>query len=400
MKTVVLQERQSHPADEVGLSSADLKAIRAINPRLLSRDWDDQDRLLIVVGGYIGHLSVSPELEVILRPKVPIANLFGMLEYVTGLKLDEKTRNTFESDNIEEVFAKLADSLAGRVLRRCRQGLYRAYIPVVENLGCIRGRVNTLRMVTHPHLMDLECNFENHTEDIEENRILAWTLRRMCNMPFPETVLARVRRALASLRGSVELRHTPPSVCLDRAYNRLNESYRVLHQLCWFFLANAGPVFAKGSRRMTSFLLNVDSLFESFVAEWLRENLLIAGYGLAKKFPFRVEHMSFEIDMLMRAPDGTPLMVLDTKYKDVESPSHDDVNQVVTYAHSEGCTEAVLIYPSLVSKPLMEARFGSVRVRSLTFDLSNTSLNAAGESLLSQLIGSAPSVHTATDRTG
>ena len=400
VRTVRLRERETYLAGDVDLDIADLRAIKGVNSKVVSRSLDEQDRLEVTTGGFVGHLPISADLDLVFESKVPIANLFGMMELVSGLKLDDKTRSTFDSGDLEEVFGKLATSLARRVLQRCRHGLYKAYVPVTEDLPHVRGRMNVIRLATHPQRLDLECCFENHTEDIDENRIVAWTLRRMSGMPFREDVLCTVRRAISSLRGSVEISHAPPSACLGRIYNRLNEPYRILHQLCWFFLANSGPVFSRGERRMTSFLLNIDALFESYVAEWLRRRLLASGFRASKKFPFAVEHMNFEIDVLVHGPDGHPWAVLDTKYKDVDKPANADVNQVVTYAHAEGCSEAVLIYPSLVTRPLIDARFGSVRVRSLTYDLSNPDLDAAGESFVAQLFSGSSLFDELTFRTG
>jgi len=48
---------------------------------------------------------------------------------------------------------------------------------------------------------------------------------------------------------------------------------------------------------------------------------------------------------------GLPLCVVDTIYKAPEAPATSDVSQVVTYALSKGCSEAVLAYPTMPAKP-------------------------------------------------
>ena len=80
------------------------------------------------------------------------------------------------------------------------------------------------------------------------------------------------------------------------------------------------------------------------------------------------------------------LCVVDTKYKAPESPSTDDVAQVVAYAEAKGCTEAVLVYPVRLHRPL-DASVGDIRVRTLTFPLDGD-LDEGGEGLLESLLRS------------
>lgn len=386
MKIVRLRERDRIPVADSGLSRDEIRQIRRAKPGLISVAQDSDDRDVLLTGGWIGHLPVSQDLELILEPKVRLANLFGMMELVTGLKLDDTTRDSLEAGDIQEVFSRLARHLSMRIIRRSHQGLYKQYVPITEGLNHIRGRFNTLRLAAQPHKLDLECNYDNHTEDIEDNRILLSALRRMSTMPFRPEVLDVIRRAHSELRGRIEQKDCSPQICLNRRYNRLNEPYRILHQLAWFFLANAGPTFCSGDRRITSFLLNVDKLFEDFVASWIKDRLEREGLRVSPQLPFHIEHMDFRIDILIRDRDGYPLAVLDTKYKDEVEPSHADINQVVTYAHSNNCTEAVLVYPSPVRRPLLGTQtFGTVRVRSLVFDLASCDLGKAGDLFLRSL---------------
>lgn len=77
--------------------------------------------------------------------------------------------------------------------------------------------------------------------------------------------------------------------------------------------------------------------------------------------------------------------MIDTKYKIGESPSTDDVAQVVAYAEAKGCTEAALVYPIHLRRSL-DAHVGRIRVRSLDFPLGGD-LDEAGSCLLAALTG-------------
>ena len=95
--------------------------------------------------------------------------------------------------------------------------------------------------------------------------------------------------------------------------------------------------------------------------------------------------LKFRIDLVLYdAKSGDPVMVLDTKYKSPEAPSTDDIGKITAYAVSKGCSEAVLIYPGSLAKPVDTSMGGGIRVRSLAFALDGH-LGAAGIRFLEKL---------------
>ncbi len=336
--------------------------------------------------GWVGFIPLTPELGISLTPKVPVGNLFRMLEY--AYKLDFLTpEGLTDSKSLQELYERLANILAKRVLDRARRGLYRAYLPDADTLPYVRGSLDLRRRLRRPWAVDLPCAFEEHTADLEENQILAWTLLRIARSgACTERVLPTVRRAYRLLQGSVSLEPFLPEACLGRLYNRLNDDYRPLHALCRFFLEHAGPTHERGDREMIPFLVPMARLFEFFVAEWLRAHLP-ARYRLEVQENVHfgeVRELRFQIDLVLYdAEIGRPVAVLDTKYKNPERPSERDVQQVVAYAESKECREAVLVYP--VETPL-DVRVGGIRVRSMVFDLEGD-LDAGGESFAAGLTG-------------
>jgi 5-methylcytosine-specific restriction enzyme subunit McrC len=169
-------------------------------------------------------------------------------------------------------------------------------------------------------------------------------------------------------------------------YHRLNDDYQPLHALCRFFLEQSGPSHQIGDRKMIPFLIDMDRLFELFVAEWLNHNL---PEGWSIKMQERVyisseDRLYFQVDLvLVDNRTGAVRCVLDTKYKTPVTPSPEDIAQVIAYADTMGCTEAVLIYPSKLPHPI-DHKPGSIRIRSLTFDLSDD-LEEAGQSLVQNI---------------
>lgn len=341
----------------------------------------------LTANGWAGHIPLTSELEIALLPKVEIRNLFGMLEYAYRLKSFKFLDGLTDCDSLEEFYEILAKFLAQKTLDRGRKGFFRSYQPRRDKIPYIRGRFDVRKSCQRPWDVLPECRYEEHTSDVEDNQILAWTLRRILQSgACTERSLPQVRRAYQSLRGLATPVPCDPRDCVSRLYNRLNEDYQPMHALCRFFLEQSGPSHRIGDRTMIPFLVDMAKLYELFVAEWLKlkaqtlpdfvvkshEEVIIGQDGRIK----------FNIDLVVYERDTQKaLFVLDTKYKAPDHPGNDDISQVVTYATAKGCHEAILIYP----KPLnLNERVGKVRVRSLTFSLDGD-LEEAGSKFLGNL---------------
>jgi 5-methylcytosine-specific restriction enzyme subunit McrC len=218
----------------------------------------------------------------------------------------------------------------------------------------------------------LECHYAEHTPDIEDNQILAWTLSVLARSGIcTERVLPTIRKAYRALHGSVTLLPKAASDCTGRTYDRLNEDYRTLHALCRLFLDHLGTSHERGPHLMVPFLVDMDRLYEQFVAEWLAAHLDPGRIRVSHQERVTIDPSGpswFLVDLVLReANSDRALMVLDTKYK-TTPPAPEDIAQVVAYAEAVGCREAILIYPVRQSHPL-DVRVGWTRVRSVAFSV-------------------------------
>ena len=336
--------------------------------------------------GWVGHIPLTPEFHLTLLPKVQLKNLFGMLEYAYQLKSFRFLQGLVDCQSLEDFYSQLAYLLARRILDRGRQGFYRAYVPKTGQLAYIRGRLNLRQTIQKPWDVKVNCHYEEHSGDIEENKILAWTLfiigrSGLCS----ERVSPTVRQAYHALQGLVTLQPISPEDCVGRVYNRLNEDYRPLHAICRFFLESSGASHERGEYMMLPFLVDMARLYELFVAEWLKAHLprhLLLKFqeqvNISKTLHFKTDLVLYDIST------GTARYILDTKYKISTQPSANDIAQVVAYAVSKDCHEAILVYPANLTKPL-DVLVGDIRVRSLTFSLEGK-LDGAGEAFLQNLL--------------
>jgi 5-methylcytosine-specific restriction enzyme subunit McrC len=331
------------------------------------------DQWQLTSQGWIGYLSLAPRLEISLQPKVPLHNLFRMVEIAYELGSLHVSDDLFRCNTLAEFYGQLALLLAQRIQLRLRAGLYQSYQTQVDELPYVRGKLILERALSSPRANRIDCQYQEPTVDVEENRILLWTLWRILRSGFcNEESYATVRHLYRTLARIVTLQPKMASSCVGRTYNRLNEDYRPLHALCRFFLEGSGPGLAAGEHEMLAFLINMAHLYERFVAAWMVAH---APSGLSVRLQERLyfgaeRGHTFAIDIVLYDRQrGQPRAVLDTKYKRITtSPNSDDLAQVVAYATAKGCKEAFLVYPVELASPF-DQQIGDVRVRTLSFPL-------------------------------
>jgi 5-methylcytosine-specific restriction enzyme subunit McrC len=338
--------------------------------------------------GWVGYIPLADDVHLRLLPKVPIGNLFRMLEYAYRLDF-QILKGLADCESVAEFYERLALVLAKRVLDRIRKGLYRSYVAENHRLPYVRGRIDVLSHIRNPTQVRLPCEFEEHTADLEENQILLWTLTRILQSGIcTERTLPHIRQARRVLSSFSNLCSFPPQSCADRIYSRLNQDYEPMHALCRFFLEHTGPAHRLGDRRMLPILIDMEKLFELFVVEWLKKHMpshyLVLGQ---EKVQFQMsQDVSIKIDITINdIKTGRTCLVLDTKYKSPDKPSSEDIMQVVAYAEAKNCRNAGLVYPVPLPKPIAGLWGTDIHVESFAFQL-DADLDEAGQRLLQRLL--------------
>lgn len=347
--------------------------------------YTTRNRWKLKAKGWVGYIPVTPELHLKINPKVPIQNLFGMLEYAYNLKGFRFLKGLMDCESLENFYNNLAHILADKILERCRKGLYRTYLPKTQQLSYVRGRLDVQQIIQKPWNVKLKCNYEEHTADVKENQILAWTLyiigrSSLCS----ERVSLTIRKAYHALQGLVTLQPCSAEDCIARQYNHLNEDYELLHNFCRFFLENSSPSYEIGNYKTLPFIVDMGHLYEFFVAEWLKKNTP-QGYFFQQQYTTEIsQNRQLIIDLLLcDASTGKAIAVLDTKYKALEQAVNTDIHQMISYANTTKCSQAFLIYPKDLTQPL-DIKSDRIRVRSLTFSLDDN-LDRAGQTFLKNL---------------
>jgi 5-methylcytosine-specific restriction enzyme subunit McrC len=354
------------------ISAADIEVLTAEKIFAISRSLS-ASHFQFASMGWVGQFPISESITVRVAPKVPVTSLLWMLDVAYRLEFKIWDQALTQVTSIEDTYASFASVLSKRVIDRLRQGIYRTYVDHAEGLQLVRGRVDIRGSATRLKAStELMCEYQEHTADIVENQILLFTLDLVSRTRIRDkSVAARVRLARNALLNEVTLRNVRVAECVGRRYDRLNDDYRFLHALCRFFIEHCAPSLSRGEKDALPFAIHMPRLFESFVAGWLSAHS-------PSHLDFRPQHrlklnsnldVALDLDLLVRDKrTGMNVAVLDTKYKNTDRPSREDIAQVVLYALQAGVRNAFLIYPSKVSMPF-SAMVHGISIRSVALDL-------------------------------
>ncbi|EAZ92582.1 McrC family protein [Crocosphaera chwakensis] len=340
------------------------------------------DQWEIVSQGWIGYIPINNDWNFHIKPKVHITNIFKMLEYAYNLKSFQFLDGLMTCDSLPDFYNRLATIFARLILKRTQKGLYSTYIKHSQTLSYVKGKIDVKTMLKHPWKPKLTCHYDNFTQDIEDNQILLWTIYVISRQEICQVnTRILIRKVYGALQGYVTLSPSTANDCINRKYNRLNEDYRCLHSLCRFFLENTTPSHKKGNHHSLPFLVNMNQLYEKFVAAWLKKHL---PPHLGIKTQHRVEYnnFSFKIDLIIYNKNTNQnLYVLDTKYKTEITQS--DIYQIITYTFEQNCNYAIIITPT-IRNPIND-KINNINIRSLNFFLDED-IEAAGNNFLEQLM--------------
>jgi 5-methylcytosine-specific restriction enzyme subunit McrC len=220
---------------------------------------------------HVGSLSVAG-LEILIRPKIPLENLFVLLE--VGLPPDawrrEATSYATSADLLPSVIAFFARTVETTLAR----GVRRSYLLIEERRLALRGRIDISRELRGSRgEAGIHCRFDEYTAAIVENRYLRATVRLCLRMArvYPED-RRRLLQQMAALEEVDDVAVRADD--LDRIpVDRLNEHYLPALRLARLILENLTLVDRYGAAAASSFLLDMNKLFERFVTERLRRLL-------------------------------------------------------------------------------------------------------------------------------
>ena len=175
-------------------------------------------------------------------------------------------------DKIHDLFAVILEK---GVSRQIKQGLYREYVPVREDLSVMRGKLNindTIDLKVQKK-QKLACEFDEFSEDNLYNQILKVTIHRLIHA---KDVSAKHKQALKKVIvffGNVKLIQ-PDHIPWNRLiYQRNNRNYELLLNICYLLNKDMLQTTEDGSYKLLAFSdEHMEKLFEKFILEYYKKH--------------------------------------------------------------------------------------------------------------------------------
>lgn len=304
------------------------------------------DRWRVTASSYVGTLVVDG-VELLIRPKINPENLFLLLE--PGLPPSAWRKEAFDYDITSDLLPSVIAFFARTVETTLGRGVLRSYQGREESLVALRGRLDVVGQFKRAGVLTpVACAYDDFSEDIKENRVLRAAIRLALRVPRVDPgERQRLMRQLVALEGVADVAVRAEAVDAIQM-TRLNQHYAPALGLARLVLANLTLTDVRGATSASSFMVDMNDLFQRFVTERLRRELRgrldvidepTVHLGLGQQ-------VAMQPDLVFREPGGTVRYVGDVKYKlatDARGRSG-DYYQLLAYTTAMNLPEGVLIY--------------------------------------------------------
>lgn len=295
---------------------------------------------------------VAPTCRFVIRPKIPLANVFTMLDPLAAVSPEDDSVSLRKGTEILEF---LAGQLARGMAERVAVGLHRTYRERCEYGSVLHGQLDLPAQLREaPGRKDqLHSRYDELTADGACHRAIKATADALLVSPL---LGAEVHAALnGALAGFADVTSVPLSARLwdAAAAERMPEEYRPLLDLCRLLADSLIPADAAGPMPAPSFLLDLERVFERYVARGI-----VAAFAHSRKYtvgvqvPHTVNRIDSGLPDVTVRPDvtidreGRTMVVVDTKWKLWRgSAETGDLYQMLAYGATLGAEDVALVYP-------------------------------------------------------
>lgn len=304
------------------------------------------DRWRVTATSYVGTLVVDG-VRLLIRPKIRPENLFLLLE--PGLPPSAWRQEAFDYDVTSDLLPAAIAFFARTVETTLGRGVLRSYEVREEPLVALRGRMDVAGQFRQAGVLTpVACTYDDFTEDIIENRVLRAAIRRALRVPAVAAAdRQRLMRQLVALDAVADV-PMGPEVVDDIHLTRLNQHYQPALRLVRLVLANLTLADATGGTTASSFVVDMNDLFQRFVTERLRTALRGSLDVIGERpEPLGVGgQVQMKPDLVFQRPGGAVTYVGDLKYKLAKSAHGEssDYYQLLAYTTAMDLPEGVLIY--------------------------------------------------------
>ena len=339
----------------------------------------EDDRYDLTPGSWVGTVNLGT-VGFEIRPKLPISRLLFLLSFVLDPKRWQDAPFDFKEE--DSLYEAVIPAFIAHTRRALRPSVLQGYRREEDALLVVRGRLRFDEQVKRRYgrFPPVEVGFDEFTEDIVENRLLRAAIDRLRRLG-PRSLAARQSlRAFDSALERVSLVTYDQRRLPDLRYTRLNARYRPAVELAKVVLRSSSFDIAEGAIHATTFLVDMNRVFEDFVLVALREELNLPTSTIEQGIQGAL--WLDTTSQVMLRPDISIwnsrqcTFVGDVKYKRIQAEGilHPDLYQLLAYCVATQLDTGLLIYAAgEVDHPVVHT------IRHLGHQIEIRTLELAGE---------------------
>lgn len=285
-------------------------------------------------------------------------DLMYLLSYAYDLKANQLSKSNFSKNqkwNFFEVFISL---FATQTLQVLEHNFYHHYEEVEENLPFIKGKIIFSQHLKENIVKNRYDRIYCRYEQFQENNLFNQIIKYITSILFHKTKVADNRnllRKILHLLHDVDHRTCVASDTEKVILNPTQKEFVPILNYCKLFLQNSLIKFNQNNIHIFCFLLDMNLLFEKFVAGFLKQHFSEYQVETQKSDKYVAEDIQSEPVFQMRHDlfliKDNEAIIIDTKYKKTDFSYKEggilqaDIYQIVTYAIRRKCSRVILLYP-------------------------------------------------------
>lgn len=250
---------------------------------------------------------------------IAIQNVYYMLSYAFQV-LNEQGYKNIATEQFHNTAELMAAILEKGIALQLKRGLGKEYIPQMEALSSLRGKIDIAESIKTQSMMrkQLICTYDEFSVNSTMNRIIKSTVELLLCSNISKQRKKSLRKLMVYF-GEVDFidLHT---VNWDVQYNRYNQTYRMLISICYLVVKGLLQTQSDGRKKLMDFLdeQRMCRLYEKFILEYYRKEFKNQIVANASQIPWQLDNEEnamlpvMQSDIMLRR--GDRVLIIDAKY--------------------------------------------------------------------------------------
>lgn len=249
---------------------------------------------------------------------IRIQNIYHMLAYAFQVLEEQGYR-----DVATEEFANTAELCAAILLRgintQLKRGLGRDYTERTETLSALRGKIEVAESIKARTMLrcQMVCSYDEFGVNTRMNQILKATCLLLLRSDIGKAQKKKLKQLLMFFKDVSET--DLATVDWHMRFNRNNQTYRMLMNVCWLISKGLLQTQADGTTRLMEFLdeQRMSRLYEKFILEYYRREhpeLTATAAHIDWKLDDGFDDMLPAMKSDIMLSSGNTVLIIDAKY--------------------------------------------------------------------------------------